>query len=96
MNTTKESNCYDEETITKYLKATYLDVRSLDYNLNSNNKKEAPYTLYVRSDRHSISNTVYKRVWMYMETINYYKDIGLVFEKQKLYSFLLTFLRSSD
>ena len=87
MNTTKESNCYDEETITKYLKATYLDVRSLDYNLNSNNKKEAPYTLYVRSDRHSISNTVYKRVWMYMETINYYKDIGLVFEKQKLYSF---------
>ena len=87
INSTEESNCYDEATITKYLKATYLDVRTLDYNLDSNDKGEDPYTLYVRSDRHSISNTVYKRVWMYMESIDYYKDIGLVFDSEKLYSF---------
>lgn len=87
MNSTENSNCYDDATITKYLKATYLDVRTIDYNLYSNDKGEKPYTLFIRSDRHSLSNTVYKRVWMYMESIDYYKDMGLVFESQKLYSF---------
>lgn len=87
INSTENSNCYDDATITKYLKATYLDVLTVDYNLYSNDKGEKPYTLFIRSDRHSLSNTVYKRVWMYMESIDYYKDMGLVFESRKLYSF---------
>ena len=87
VNSTESSNCYDEATMTKYLKATYLDVRTVDYNLDSNGAHDKPYSLFVRSDRHSISNTVYKRIWMYMESIDYYKDIGLVFESQELYSF---------
>ena len=87
INSTEFSNCYDEKTITKYLKATYLDVRSVDYNLDSNGAHDKPYSLFVRSDRHSVSNTVYKRIWMYMESIDYYKDIGLVFESKELYRF---------
>ena len=88
INSTESPNCYDEDTITKYLKATYLDVRSVDYNLDSNGAHDKPYSLFVRSDRHSVSNTVYKRIWMYMESIDYYKDIGLVFESKELYRFL--------
>ena len=60
---------------------------TVDYNLDSNGAHNKPYSLFVRSDRHSVSNTVYKRIWMYMESIDYYKDVGLVFESQELYRF---------
>jgi hypothetical protein len=86
-STLNNNHCVDKALMDKKLKATYLDVLSVDYNLDSNAKDERPYEVYVRSDRHSISNTVYKRVWMYMESIDYYKDVGLVFESNKLYSF---------
>jgi hypothetical protein len=71
----------------KLLKATYLDVLTIDYNLDITNSRDKPFKPYVRSDRHSISNTVYKRVWMYMEHIDYIKDTGLLFEKDTMYSF---------
>ena len=86
-STLNNNHCVEQDIMNKKLKATYLDVLSVDYNLDSNAKNEQPYEVYVRSDRHSISNTVYKRVWMYMESIDYYKDVALVFESNKLYSF---------
>ena len=86
-STLNNNHCVDKDVMNKKLKATYLDVLSVDYNLDSNAKDKQPYAMYIRSDRHSISSTVYKRVWMYMESIDYYKDIGLVFESNKLYSF---------
>ena len=86
-STANNNHCVDKDVMDKKLKATYLDVLSVDYNLDSNGKDKQPYAVYIRSDRHSISNTIYKRVWMYMESIDYYKDIGLVFETNRLYSF---------
>ena len=84
---TNNNKCVDKETMDNKLKATYLDILTLDYNVDNAGLNEKPYTLYVRSDRHSISNTVYKRIWMYIETIDYYKDIGLIFETNKLHTF---------
>ena len=86
-STLNNNHCVDNKTMNKLLKATYLDVLTIDYNLDITNLRDKPFKPYVRSDRHSISNTVYKRVWMYMEHIDYIKDIGLLFEKDTMYSF---------
>ena len=86
-STLNNNHCVDNKTMNKLLKATYLDVLTIDYNLDITNSRDKPFKPYVRSDRHSISNTVYKRVWMYMENIDYIKDIGLLFEKDTMYSF---------
>ena len=86
-STLNNNHCVDNKTMNKLLKATYLDVLTIDYNLDITNSRDKPFKPYVRSDRHSISNTVYKRVWMYMEHIDYIKDTGLLFEKDTMYSF---------
>ena len=75
-NSTKMSNCFNESFIRSQLSSSYLDVKSLDYNLN--NSLEAPSNVFLRSDRHSLSSSVYKRIWMYLQTINYNSDNGLI------------------
>ena len=88
INTTKNNNhCVDKQTMNTKLKATYLDVLTVDYNIDKSTSHNKPYTMYVRSDRHLISNTLYKRVWMYIASVDYYKDVGLIFENNYLYSF---------
>ena len=87
VNKTSNSNCYSQTYINNQLQSTFLDVRTIDYNLNLRNKNKDPFNMYIRRDRHSLSNTVYKRIWMYMENIDYYKDIGLFFNLNKHVSF---------
>ena len=87
VNKTSNSNCYSKTYINNQLQSTFLDVRTIDYNLNLQNKNGDPFNMYIRTDRHSLSNTVYKRIWMYMENIDYYKDIGLFFNSNKHVSF---------
>ena len=88
INDTQNNNyCVDKETMDLKLKEAYLDVLTVDYNIDHTETNDKPYKIYVRSDRHSLSNSIYNRVWMYMETVDYYKDVGIIFENFTLHSF---------
>lgn len=85
MNDSSNNNgCEKINIIDSILSNTYLDIRTVDYSinsLNSNNVKKAT----VRADRHMISSTaVYKRIWMYLDWIEYVTDNGLFFENDNI------------
>jgi len=68
-----------------YLTNVYLDVLSIDNSIDS--FENQPNVLYLRSDRHAFSSTVFKRIWMYYHTFAYNTDNGLVLTENNLTSF---------
>jgi hypothetical protein len=80
-----KTNCKDKAVVDKYLSITYLDTRTIDFMTNS--LDQIPYFPYVRSDRHMLSASVYKRIWMFVQAVEYSSDNGLIFSDTTDYSY---------
>ena len=78
LNQSESDRCYKNETIMQLLSNTYLEMRTVDYSINSLNTNKLLKT-NIRVDRYMISLTVYKRIWVYLNWVQYITDQGLVF-----------------
>lgn len=82
----ENNECEDESKIDELLSDTYLDMRTVDYSINSQNSENVKIAT-VRTDRHMVSDSVYKRIWMYINWVEYVTDRGFFFlmKKHKLF-----------
>ena len=76
LNQSESDRCYKNETIMQLLSNTYLEMRTVDYSINSLNTNKLLKT-NIRVDRYMISLTVYKRI--YLNWVQYITDQGFVF-----------------
>ena len=74
--------CYERETLENMLSNTYLEVRTVDYSINSLETNNI-IQRNIRTDRHMISLSVYKRIWVYLNWVKYFSDEGLIFSSVK-------------
>lgn len=80
LNQTENDNCLPKDEIEKILGNTYLDLRTVDYSIDNFNSKEVR-KINVKSERFMLSDTVYKRIWIYFNEIDYVTDDGILFPK---------------
>ena len=78
-------SCYEDDVIIDKLYNTYLDFRTIDYEINP--KRLDVESLIVRSERITVSLSVFKRIWMSLDQVKYITDIGLFFDDYKEKSF---------
>ena len=78
LNQSKDDICLDKESIQKTLSNTYIDMRSVDYSIDNTQPKKVSIP-GIRTDRHMLSMTVYKRIWVYLNWVDFISDDGLVF-----------------
>lgn len=79
-------SCFDKELLEKTFSNTYLDLRTIDYLVDSHNSKQNKHP-HIKIERFMISNTVYKRIWFYINGISYNKDDGFWFSFNKVENF---------
>ena len=77
-NTIFNLTCKSEEEIHKKLSDAYLDLRFIDFTLDSLNKDKVE-KIVIKSERFSISSTMYKRIWLYLTDIKFITDKGIIF-----------------
>ena len=78
-NKTMNNKCLSKENIKKILNDAYLDLRYINYNVNSNKKNVK--SISIKSERIPISYSSYKRIWINFKTIEFISDNGLIFSK---------------
>ena len=61
------NTCFGKDYINKILSDVYLDLLSIEFKIYS--LKKTVSKLERKSERFSISNSVYKRIWMYLRKI---------------------------
>ena len=81
----ENSNCYEKEEIQSILSNVYLDMRTIDYAIKSYKKDVRELT--IKSERFMLSLSVYKRIWMYLNNIQYITDNGYFFTKDEEINF---------
>ena len=80
LNETMNNTCFDKDYINKILSDIYLDLLSIGFKMDS--LKKTVSKIERKSERFSISNSVYKRIWMYLRKINYITDDGIIFTRK--------------
>ena len=80
-NQTKNNQCFSKDIIKKILNDAYLDLRYINYNIESNKKKVK--SISIKSERIPISYSIYKRLWINLKTIEFITDNGLIFSRNK-------------
>lgn len=78
LNQSSDDICFDEKEVRKTLSNTYLEIRSVDYSIDNQNTVQVAIP-NIRTDRHMLSLTVYKRIWIYLNAVTYISDDGLIF-----------------
>ena len=86
LNQTKGEECMPVDKITEQLKDTYIDMRYIDFAINNNNSYYVK-TAYIRTDRFMTSVSIFKRIWVYFDWIEYKTDRGIVFTKERTEQF---------
>ena len=87
LNETMNNTCFDKDYINKILSDIYLDLLSIGFKMDS--LKKTVSKIERKSERFSISNSVYKRIWMYLRKINYITDDGIIFTRKNEENFHL-------
>ena len=87
LNETMNNTCFSKDYINKILSDVYLDLLSIDFKMDS--LKKTVSKIEMKSERFSISNSVYKRIWMYLRKINYITDDGILFTRKNEENFHL-------
>ena len=82
VNKEESDDCLPIDDVTQRLSDTYLDLRTIDFSIDNSNNDRVK-TANVRTDRFMISISVYKRIWVYLNWIEYITDKGLIFERLK-------------
>ena len=85
-NSTENQLCYPLEYTLNKLEESYLEVLLIDYSLDSFQKKQVG-TLTYKRERFMISSTMFKRIWLYLENIQYIIDEGYIFTKYEIQRF---------
>ena len=80
-----DSNCYERDEIYSILSNVYLDMRTIDYDIKSYQKDVRD--LIIKSDRFMLSLSVYKRIWMFFNSIQYITDKGIFFNEEEKINF---------
>ena len=78
-NETMKNQCLSKEKIKTILNDAYLDLRYINFNVESN--KKIVKSIAIKSERIPISYSVYKRLWINFKTIEFFSDNGLIFTK---------------
>ena len=82
LNQSSSDNCFPYEQLEKTLSNTYLEMKTIDYSVNNFNKKSIQ-EMHIKNERFMISNTVYKRIWLYLNAVEFTTDYGYVFKREK-------------
>ena len=83
LNQTESDKCLPKSEIENILSNTYLDVRTVDYSIDNSNLDSVTIA-NVRTDRHMLSLSVYKRIWVFLNWVEYSSDNGLFFVDKKI------------
>ena len=78
-NKTTNNKCLPKEEIITILNDAYLDLRYVNYNVESNKKNVK--SISIKGERVPISYSVYKRLWINFKTIEFISDNGIMFSK---------------
>lgn len=81
INEKEGDNCLEKKQIREALSNTYLDMRSVNYMIDSQNAKDVKIPI-VKVDRHMVSLAVYKRIWIYLSSVEYVTDNGFIFSNK--------------
>lgn len=77
--------CYNSTYIKSFLNQVFLDVRTVDFSVANFNT--IPYFPVARGDRFTVSQSIFRRIWMKYKSIDYNSDIGYVFSENIQNSF---------
>ncbi len=80
-NHSNNNSCLPTEKIKTILNDAYLDLKYIDYNIESLNQKNPKQTA-VKSERLPISYSVFKRIWVNFKTIRFISDNGYFFTRE--------------
>jgi hypothetical protein len=76
--------CESNSIIKSFLNQVFLDVRTVDFSVSHFDSD--PAHPFVKGDRFSVSQTIFRRIWMSFNHIEYNSDVGFVFsETQKTF-----------
>ena len=81
-NHTNNNSCLSSDKIKTILNDAYLDLRYIDFNIESLSKNKAKQ-ITIKSERLPISYSVFKRVWINFKTIKFISDNGYFFSGEK-------------
>ena len=81
----KKIQIVEKEKIQSILSNVYLDMKTIDYAIKSYKKDIKELT--IKSERFMLSLSVYKRIWMYLNNIQYITDNGYFFNKDEEINF---------
>lgn len=73
-----DANCFNRTTIDSNLMNIYLNIVTLDYEINHTNVKN-PDIISIRSDTFSLSSSVFNRYEIKKKIVNYQTDHGILF-----------------
>ena len=82
----KIRQCYDTDTINKYLENVYFAFNFLDNSVDHQNIY-SPYNAYLRTDVRPLSSSIYKTNSYFYKNVNYTSDSGLIFNNPNLTQF---------
>lgn len=81
-----KTNCKPQQEIDSALSSVYTTFKFLEYSLDHSNPDSAG-SLYMRSDSNPVSSSLSTRMWFYITNVEYYSDVGFLFEDLKQESF---------
>lgn len=77
-NETDDVVCENSDILKTYLGGAYFDFRTINFAMDSYSIN--PYKPLVHGERFLISNSIFRRIWMYYKTVYYKSDFGYIFE----------------
>jgi hypothetical protein len=71
--------CYNQAYIKGFLNQVFLDVRTVDFSIS--NFDSNPFYAVARGDRFTVSQSIFRRIWMKYKSVKYNTDLGYVFSE---------------
>lgn len=78
----KKPECLPIEEVKRKTEGVYLDFRTVDNTVDNYHKQ--PNITVIKSERYTVSSTVYKRLWVYFDNIKYTTDEGILFPMESI------------
>ena len=76
------NNCPNKKSLDSALSVSYLDLITITNQIKHDNIHPKEKILF--KTRVSVSNTIFKRIWIYFDKVNYITDFGYIFEERNL------------
>jgi hypothetical protein len=77
-----KTNCKPQEEIDITLQNVFTSFKFLEYSLDHNNPISAG-SIYMKSETNPLSSSLSTRLWFYITNVEYYSDVGFLFEDRK-------------